>query len=65
MSASRAGLLYTLQPLAGGLTAIAVLGEPVVAGQALGGALILACLILLTRDAPAPTPATTARTTTK
>ena len=49
VSASRAGLLYTLQPLAGALTAVALLGEPVVAGQALGAALILACLVVLTR----------------
>jgi drug/metabolite transporter (DMT)-like permease len=61
VSASRAGLLYTLQPLAGALTAIALLGEPVVAGQALGAALILACLVVLTRDGPTdpPTPAQT------
>lgn len=48
VDASRAGLLYTLQPLAGALTAVAVLGEPLAAGQAVGGALILACLIALT-----------------
>ena len=61
VSASRAGLLYTLQPLAGALTAVALLGEPVVAGQAFGAALILACLVVLTRaeptDHPTPTPA--------
>ena len=49
VSASRAGLLYTLQPPAGALTAVALLGEPFVAGQAVGGALILACLVLLAR----------------
>ena len=68
VSASRAGLLYTLQPLAGALTAVALLGEPVVAGQAFGGALILACLVVLTRegptDSPTPTPAAHAVTTT-
>jgi drug/metabolite transporter (DMT)-like permease len=60
VTASRAGLLYTLQPLAGALTAVALLGEPLVAGQAMGGALILACLVLLTRaetdDRPGPSP---------
>jgi len=60
VSASRAGLLYTLQPPAGALTAVALLGEPVVAGQAFGAALILACLVVLTRaeptDHPTPTP---------
>ena len=58
VSASRAGLLYTLQPLAGALTAVALLGEPVVAGQAFGAALILACLVVLTRAEPTdhPTP---------
>jgi drug/metabolite transporter (DMT)-like permease len=52
VSASRAGLLFTLQPLAGAVTAVVVLGEPLVAGQAVGGALVLACLILLTRERP-------------
>ena len=60
VSASRAGLLYTLQPPAGALTAVALLGEPVVAGQAFGAGLILACLVVLTRaeptDHPTPTP---------
>ena len=60
VSASRAGLLYTLQPPAGALTAVALLGEPVVAGQAFGAALILACLVVLTRAEPTdhstPTP---------
>jgi drug/metabolite transporter (DMT)-like permease len=68
VSASRAGLLFTLQPLVGALTAIALLGEPVVAGQAIGGALILACLLVLTREGPTdpstPTPAAPAVTTT-
>ena len=71
VSASHAGLLFTLQPLAGALTAVALLGEPLVAGQAAGGALILACLVILARaetgdrsgpppDLPtAPTVATT------
>lgn len=68
VSASRSGLLFTLQPLAGALTAIAVLGEPVVAGQAVGGALILACLIQLTREGPGdrspePTAAASSATT--
>lgn len=56
VSASRAGLIFTLQPLAGALTAVAVLGEPVVAGQAVGGALIVAGLLLLTREGPADPP---------
>jgi drug/metabolite transporter (DMT)-like permease len=48
VGASRAGLLYTLQPLAGAVTAVVVvLGEPLIVGQTVGGALILACLILL------------------
>lgn len=59
VTASRAGLLYTLQPVAGALTATAVLGEPLVAGQALGGALILACLLALTREEPDDTPTQT------
>jgi drug/metabolite transporter (DMT)-like permease len=45
-----------LQPLAGALTAIVLLGEPLVAGQALGGAFILAGLVLLTRDGPGDQP---------
>jgi drug/metabolite transporter (DMT)-like permease len=49
-----------LQPLAGALTAVALLGEPLVARQAAGGALILACLVLLTRaesgDRSGPSP---------
>jgi drug/metabolite transporter (DMT)-like permease len=69
VSASRAGLLYTLQPLAGALTAVALLDEPVVAGQAFGAALILACLVVLTReeptDHPTPTPAADAVPTTR
>ncbi len=52
VSASRAGPLFTLQPLAGAVTAVVVLDEPLVAGQTVGGALILACLILLTREGP-------------
>lgn len=52
VSASRAGLLFTLQPLAGAITAVLVLGEPVVAGQAVGGGLILTCLILLAKKEP-------------
>jgi drug/metabolite transporter (DMT)-like permease len=73
VSASRAGLLFTLQPLAGAVTAIAVLGEPLVTGQAFGGALILACLIQLTREGPGdlsdrspePTAAAPSATTTR
>ncbi len=57
VSASRAGLIFTLQPLAGAVTAVAVLGEPLVAGQAVGGTLILACLLLLTREEPPRRPA--------
>ena len=68
-SAHRAGLLYTLQPPAGALTAVALLGEPVVAGQAFGAALILACLVVLTRaeptDHPTPTPDADAVQTTR
>jgi len=52
VSASRAGLLFTLQPLAGAVTALVLLGEPLVTGQAVGGGLILAGLLLLTRDGP-------------
>jgi drug/metabolite transporter (DMT)-like permease len=52
VSASRAGLLFTLQPLAGAVTAVVLLGEPLVSGQAVGGGLILAGLLLLTRDRP-------------
>jgi drug/metabolite transporter (DMT)-like permease len=63
VSASRAGLLFTLQPLAGALTAVVVLGEPLVAGQAAGGALILACLAILTRDRPGASPDTDTDTT--
>jgi drug/metabolite transporter (DMT)-like permease len=73
VSASRAGLLFTLQPLAGAVTAVVVLGEPLVTGQAVGGGLIVAGLLLLTRDGPndpsPPTPnalpAADAVTTTK
>lgn len=67
VSASRAGLLFTLQPLAGAVTAVGVLGEALVTGQAVGGGLILACLILLTRDESEGsdhTPAAPAATTT-
>jgi drug/metabolite transporter (DMT)-like permease len=59
ISASRAGLLFTLQPLAGALTAVVVLGEPLVTGEAVGAAFILAGLVLLTRDgrdASGPSP---------
>lgn len=71
ISASRAGLIFTLQPLAGATTAIAVFGEPLVAGQAAGGALILTGLLLLTRERPAnrrpdkPANVTAATTTTR
>ena len=69
VSASRAGLIFTLQPLAGATTAIAVFGEPLVAGQVAGGALILTGLLLLTRERPAnrrpdKPPKVTAATTT-
>ena len=56
VSASRAGLLFTLQPLAGAVTAVVLLGEPLVSGQAVGGGLILAGLLLLTRDGPTTHP---------
>lgn len=56
VSASRAGLIFTLQPLAGALVAVGVLGEPVVTGQVVGGALIVAGLVLLTREGPADPP---------
>ena len=46
-----------------------LLGEPVVAGQAFGAALILACLVVLTRAEPTdhltPTPAADAVPTTR
>jgi drug/metabolite transporter (DMT)-like permease len=49
VTASRAGLLASLQPVAGALTGVAVLQEPLGAGQALGGALILVGLLVLAR----------------
>jgi len=34
------------------VTAVVLLGEPLVGGQTVGAGLILACLLLLTRDGP-------------
>lgn len=61
VTASRAGVLFSLQPVAGALTAVAVLGEPLGAGKALGGALIALGVLVLSRPAaedrrPPPNP---------
>jgi drug/metabolite transporter (DMT)-like permease len=56
VSASRAALLQGLEPVAGTVTAVLVLGEPLRWAQVLGGVLILVGLVLLTRDRPAPRP---------
>ncbi len=61
VTASRAGVLFSLQPVAGALTAVAVLGEPLGAGQALGGALIALGVLVPSRPAaedrrPPPNP---------
>jgi drug/metabolite transporter (DMT)-like permease len=59
VSASRAGLLFSLQPVAGAVTAVALLGEPLAVGQAVGGALILLGVLVLARGEP-DHPASTA-----
>jgi drug/metabolite transporter (DMT)-like permease len=52
VTASRAALLGSLQPVAGALTALAVLGEALRIVQAAGGVLIMLGLVVLTRDRP-------------
>jgi len=47
VTASRAGLLFSLQPVAGVLTGVTLLGEPLGVGQAVGGALIVAGVLLV------------------
>lgn len=54
VTASRAGLLFSLQPVAGTLTAVVALGEPLALGQAVGGALIVLGLVVLSRDEAEP-----------
>jgi drug/metabolite transporter (DMT)-like permease len=49
VSASRAGLLLSLQPIAGAVTAATVLGEPLHARTAIGGALIVLGLVVMAR----------------
>jgi drug/metabolite transporter (DMT)-like permease len=61
VSASRAGLMLSLQPVAGAITAVAVLGEPPQALTAIGGALIVLGVVVLAGadpngDVPATTP---------
>ncbi|MFC4948147.1 DMT family transporter [Pseudonocardia sp. GCM10023141] len=68
ITASRAGLLFTLQPVAGTLTAVLVLGETLGGAEAVGGALIVVGVIVLTRagrdddagGSPIPAPKSTA-----
>lgn len=50
ISASRAGLLLSLQPVAGAVTAVAVVGEPLTANPAIGGVLIVTALLVFSRD---------------
>jgi drug/metabolite transporter (DMT)-like permease len=52
VTATRAALLENLQPVAGSATAVALLGESLGAGQALGGGLVVAGLTLLLRRPP-------------
>ncbi len=47
VSASRAGLLLSLQPIAGAVTAATVLGEPLSAHTAIGGALIVLGIVVM------------------
>ncbi|OBI83224.1 DMT family transporter [Mycobacterium sp. 1245805.9] len=47
VSASRAGLMLSLQPVAGAITGVMVLGEPPQARTAIGGALIVLGLLIL------------------
>jgi drug/metabolite transporter (DMT)-like permease len=49
VSASRAGMLLSLQPVAGAITAVTLLGEPPQARTAIGGALIVLGLLALAR----------------
>lgn len=52
VSASRAGLLLSLQPIAGAVTAAAVLGEPLRIRTEIGGALIVLGLFVLAAATP-------------
>jgi drug/metabolite transporter (DMT)-like permease len=52
VSASRAGLMLSLQPVAGAITAVAVLGEPPQAHTAIGGTLIVLGLVVLAGTNP-------------
>ncbi len=49
VSASRAGLLLSLQPIAGAVTAATVLGEPLRARTTIGGALIVLGIVVTAR----------------
>ncbi|GAA2863598.1 hypothetical protein GCM10010472_21080 [Pseudonocardia halophobica] len=63
VTATRAALLENLQPVAGTVTAVALLGESLGAGQALGGGLVVAGLtLLLQRRTLPPTTADEAQT---
>jgi drug/metabolite transporter (DMT)-like permease len=55
VTASRAGLLFSLQPAAGAATALVVLGESVGVGQTVGGALIVLGVLVLARSGWAET----------
>jgi drug/metabolite transporter (DMT)-like permease len=55
VSASRAGLLLSLQPIAGAITAAAVLGEPLRARTTIGGTLIVLGLLVLAAANPSDT----------
>ncbi|OBK44876.1 DMT family transporter [Mycobacterium sp. 1081908.1] len=52
VSASRAGLMLSLQPVAGAVTAVMVLGEPPHAHTAIGGTLIVLGLVVLAGATP-------------
>lgn len=52
VSASRAGLMLSLQPVAGAITAVAVLGEPPRAHTVIGGTLIVLGLVVLAGTDP-------------
>ncbi|WP_375488058.1 DMT family transporter [uncultured Mycobacterium sp.] len=49
VSASRAGLVFSLQPIAGAITAVVVLGEPLRARTTIGGALIVLGVVVIAR----------------
>jgi drug/metabolite transporter (DMT)-like permease len=46
VTASRAGLLFSLQPVAGALTGVSLLGEPLGGAEAVRGALIVVRVLL-------------------